>query len=169
LNETQNSPATLNVGIINIPPQECTPLMAIPGNLSFSSQVLNFDDVVVAVGEYYYSDKTKGIEKRKERGKEGIQLSANHQPKELLNGRQGLIPKKIPSKLPLLFMHLQGKIPCLCMTWLASLDTTQAIIVELENTMNTQKDDITIEFEKGVKIAENIHKEEIEKVCRIKE
>jgi hypothetical protein len=56
--------------------------MAIPGNLSFSSQVLNLDDVVVAVGEYYYSNKTKGIEKRKNKRKRGIQLSTNHQPKD---------------------------------------------------------------------------------------
>jgi hypothetical protein len=42
------------------------------------------------------------------------------------------------------------------------LDTTQAIIFELENTMNTQKDDIIDEFEKVVKIVENLHKEEME-------
>jgi hypothetical protein len=73
LNETQNSPATPNVSIVNIPPQECTPLMAIPGNSTFSSQVLNLDDVVVSVGEYYYSNKTKGIEKRSNKRKRKIQ------------------------------------------------------------------------------------------------
>jgi hypothetical protein len=60
---------TPNVGIINIPPQECTPLMAIPSNLNFSSQVLNLDDVVVVLGEYYYGNKTKGIVKRSNKRK----------------------------------------------------------------------------------------------------
>jgi len=45
--------------------------MAISGNLSFSSWVLNFDYVVVVVGEYYYGDKTKGIEKRERKRKRG--------------------------------------------------------------------------------------------------
>jgi hypothetical protein len=46
--------------------------MAIPGNLSFSSQVLELDEVVVLVGEYYYNNKKKGIEKRTNKRKRGI-------------------------------------------------------------------------------------------------
>jgi len=45
--------------------------MAIQGNISFSSQVLELDEVVVAVGEYYYNKKTKGIEKRSNKIKRG--------------------------------------------------------------------------------------------------
>jgi len=36
LKETQRNPSTPNVGIMNIPPHECTLLMAILGNLIFS-------------------------------------------------------------------------------------------------------------------------------------
>jgi hypothetical protein len=34
--------------------------MAIPGNETFSSQVLNLDDVVAVVWDYYYNNKTRG-------------------------------------------------------------------------------------------------------------
>jgi hypothetical protein len=47
-----------------------------------------------------------------------------------------------------------------------ALDTTQKRIVELEKKMSTQKDDITVEFEKAVRIVENLHKEEMEKVLQ---
>jgi len=44
-----------------------------------------------------------------------------------------------------------------------ALDTTQKIIIELEKKMSTQKDDITVLFEKAVRIVENLHREEMEK------
>ena len=44
-----------------------------------------------------------------------------------------------------------------------ALDTTHKIIVEWEKKMSTQKDDIIVEFEKAVRIVENLHKEEMEK------
>jgi hypothetical protein len=56
----------LSVGIVNIPIQECTPLMEIPWIFSYSSQVLELEEVVVAVGEYYYNNNTKGIENIKQ-------------------------------------------------------------------------------------------------------
>jgi hypothetical protein len=45
--------------------------MAIPGNSTFSTEVLNFDGVVVVVGDYYYNDKTRSIEKRSNKRKRG--------------------------------------------------------------------------------------------------
>jgi len=45
--------------------------MTIPSNFSFSSQLLELDEVVVAVGEYYYNNKTKGIEKNSNKIKKG--------------------------------------------------------------------------------------------------
>jgi hypothetical protein len=59
------------LGIVNISPQEYTPLTAIPGNLTFSSQILSFEGVVMVVGDYYYDDRTKSIEKRSNKRKRG--------------------------------------------------------------------------------------------------
>jgi hypothetical protein len=50
--------------MITIPLEECTPLATIPGNLSFTSPRHGIECVVVVVREYYYSHKTKAIEKR---------------------------------------------------------------------------------------------------------
>jgi hypothetical protein len=71
MDQAINSPATPSVSIVDIPPQECTPLMSIPRKFFFSSQVLKLDEVVVEVGEYYYNEKTKGIEKRSRKRKRG--------------------------------------------------------------------------------------------------
>jgi len=45
--------------------------MAIPRNFSYSSQVLELDNGVVIVGEYYYNNSTKAIEKRSNKRKKG--------------------------------------------------------------------------------------------------
>jgi hypothetical protein len=52
LSETQGTPSTPNLGMVYILPQEYTPLTSIPGNLTFSSQILSFEDVVVVDGDY---------------------------------------------------------------------------------------------------------------------
>jgi hypothetical protein len=63
MDEARNGGAIPSATIVNIPIHECTPLNSIPGNFSYSSQLLELEDVVVVVGEYYYNNKTKGIEK----------------------------------------------------------------------------------------------------------
>jgi hypothetical protein len=45
--------------------------MEILGNFSFSSHIMELDEVVVVVGEYYYNNKTIGIEKRSSKRKRG--------------------------------------------------------------------------------------------------
>jgi hypothetical protein len=46
-------------------------LKEIQRNFSYSSQVLELEDVVVVVGEYYYRNKTRWIEKRSNKRKRG--------------------------------------------------------------------------------------------------
>jgi len=48
------------------------------------------------------------------------------------------------------------------------LDKAPAGIDDLDKTMNTQRDDIIVEFEKVVKIAKNLQKQEMEKVLQQK-
>jgi len=71
LSETQVIPSTPNLGIVNIYPREYTPLTVIPGNSTFSSQILSFEGVVVVVGDWYYDDRTKSIERRSNKIKRG--------------------------------------------------------------------------------------------------
>jgi hypothetical protein len=56
---------------VNILSHEYTPLNAISVNTNFSSQILSFEGVVVVVGDYYYDDNTKSIEKRSNKRKMG--------------------------------------------------------------------------------------------------
>jgi isopentenyldiphosphate isomerase len=47
-----------------------------------------------------------------------------------------------------------------------ALDKVQTKIFELERTMNTEREEITVEFEYIANTIENMHKEEIDKVLR---
>jgi hypothetical protein len=60
-----------NASIVTIPIEECTPLEVIPGNISYTSQELGLDEVVVVVGDYYYIHKTMTIERRINKRKRG--------------------------------------------------------------------------------------------------
>jgi hypothetical protein len=51
------------MGIVNMTPQEYTPISTILGYSSLSSQALNFESFVVAIGEYYFDNRTRSIEK----------------------------------------------------------------------------------------------------------
>jgi hypothetical protein len=57
--------------MVNISPLEYTPLNSIPGFCTFSSQIMSFKGTVVAIGDYYYDDRTKSIEKRSNKRKRG--------------------------------------------------------------------------------------------------
>jgi hypothetical protein len=59
------------LGIVNIPPHGYNPLNVIPGNTTFSSQILSFEGVVMVFGYYYYDEITKSIEKRSNKRKRG--------------------------------------------------------------------------------------------------
>jgi len=56
---------------VNIPPLEYTPISSIPGDSSLSSQALNFEGSVVAIGDYYFDNRTRSIEKRSVKRKRG--------------------------------------------------------------------------------------------------
>jgi len=64
LNYTLGTMLILNLGIFNIPSLEYTPIRSIPGYSSLSSQALNFEGSIVAIGEYYFNNRTRSIDKR---------------------------------------------------------------------------------------------------------
>jgi hypothetical protein len=57
-------------------------------NFSYSSQVLELEEVVVAVGEYYYNNKIKGIEKISNKRKRGETTLIHGSSKSPLNGKE---------------------------------------------------------------------------------
>jgi hypothetical protein len=59
------------MGVFNIPPREYTPIMTFPDNSTFSTKVLDFDGSVVVVGDYFYTNKTRSMEKRSNKRKRG--------------------------------------------------------------------------------------------------
>jgi hypothetical protein len=67
--------------------------MEIPGIFFFLSSARIGDQVVVAVGEYYYNNKTKGIEKISNKRKEGRDKSSQGSSKRSIEWRVGPEPK----------------------------------------------------------------------------
>jgi hypothetical protein len=67
---------TPDTSILIIPLEECTPMASIPGSILVTSTGLGIEGAIVVVGEYYYSHKTKAIEKRTtKRKREGTDTS----------------------------------------------------------------------------------------------
>jgi hypothetical protein len=57
--------------MVNMPPREYTPISTILGDFSFSSEALNFEGSVVAIGEYYFDNRKRSIEKTSTKKKRG--------------------------------------------------------------------------------------------------
>jgi hypothetical protein len=108
LSQTPNTPSTPNLGIVNMPPQDYTPLNAIPGDSSFSSQALNFEGTVVAIGDYYYDNKMRSIEKRSNKRKRGEDTRSKSSAGRVVEWKAGPILKRM------LFRNLCT--PCFCRT-----------------------------------------------------
>jgi hypothetical protein len=71
INQDPGTPLTTTLGIMNIPPLDYTPLRSIPVDSSLSSQDLNFKGSVFVIGDYYFDNKTRSIEKISSKRKRG--------------------------------------------------------------------------------------------------
>jgi hypothetical protein len=63
LNQTPGTLSTPTLGILNIPPLEYTPIISIPRDSSLSSQALKFEGYIVAIGDYYFENRTRIIKR----------------------------------------------------------------------------------------------------------
>jgi hypothetical protein len=94
LNQTPGTPSTPNLGIVNIPPPEYTPISSIPGDSSLSSQALNFEGSVVAIGDYYFDNRTRSIEKRSMKRKRGEDTKSKSYAGRILEWKVGPDPEE---------------------------------------------------------------------------
>jgi len=78
--------------MVTFPLEECTLLTTIPGIILFTSPGLGVECVFVAVGEYYYSHKTKSIEKRDSKRKKGE--ASQEKTKRSVRWKAGPNPKE---------------------------------------------------------------------------
>jgi hypothetical protein len=64
------------------------------GNTTFSSQILSFEGVVVVVGDYYYDDRTKSIEKRSNKRKRGESTKSRSSTGRVVEWKVGPDPEE---------------------------------------------------------------------------
>jgi hypothetical protein len=57
-----------------------------------------FEGAVITVGDYYYDERTKSIEKRSNKRKGESLLNPGHLQEEFLNGKPSMTHKIIPYK-----------------------------------------------------------------------
>jgi hypothetical protein len=80
--------------MVNISPLEYTPLNAIPGDSTSSSQIMSFEGTVVAIGDYYYDDRTKSIEKRSNKRKRGESTKSRSSTGRVVEWKVGPDPEE---------------------------------------------------------------------------
>jgi len=79
---------------MNIPLSEYTPIISIPQDSSLSSQALNFEGYVVAIGDYYLENRTKSIENRSVKIKRGEDTKSKSYAGRILEWKVGPNPEE---------------------------------------------------------------------------
>jgi hypothetical protein len=137
------------------------PLESIPGSFSLTSPRLGVECVVVEMGEYHYSHKTKYIEKRVVKRKRG---GVNIDMVEM-NIKYKAIPKPKESYIQTtsILNDFVGANSMSVYEMDEALDVAKLRITELENVIGRVKNSISNEFrEKSVEI-ECIHREKMQR------
>jgi hypothetical protein len=137
--------------------------MAIPRNFSYSSQVLELDNVVVVVGEYYYNNKTREIERRSNKRKRGEYSLSQEYFERNIKWKAGQTLRKMKYIIASSLNAFAGANAMSVYELGEALDISRARVVELEGALNTIKDSLDDEFRKEANTAEQLHKEEMQK------
>jgi len=151
LNEVMvKNPST---SMITIPLEECTPLAVIPGNLSFTYSGLGIECVVVVVGEYYYSHKTKAIDKRMTKRKRGGVGASQETSERIIKWMAGPNPKENAIHAASALSAFVGANVISYYEVAEALDMSKVGVDEIEVAMDTIRDNVANDFKKEAMIA----------------
>jgi hypothetical protein len=116
-------------------------LAAIPGSLSLTSLGLGIKCIVVAVGEYYNSQKTKSIEKRVAKSKRG---GASQDTTEIsVRWKVGPNPKENTIQTTSILNAFASTNSMQVYEMVETLDMSKSRITELETAIYTIKEALT--------------------------
>jgi len=118
----------------------------------------------VAVGENYYINKTKGIEKRSSKSKRGETSLNQESTKRYIERRVVPYHKDNAIQIVSTLNAFVGENAMFLYPLVSALDTSQTIVVELEEALRIQRNKIIVEFKEEVGATEKFHIEEMEKV-----
>jgi len=79
--------------LLNTPINASTPLSTILGGFSYSSQLIEFDDAIVVVEEYFYKNSKRGIEKRLAKSKRNEDTSTKGPTDKVISWKLGKYPQ----------------------------------------------------------------------------
>jgi hypothetical protein len=111
--------------------------MEIPGNSYYSSQVLELEEVVVEVGEYYYINKIRGIEKISKKRKRGETNLSQGSSNRSIEWKVGLDPKDNAMQISSSPNAFTVENAMSVYELVVALDTSQVGVVELEEVLRT--------------------------------
>jgi hypothetical protein len=157
LSQTPNTPSTPNLGIVNMPPQDYTPLNVILGDSSFSSQALNFEGTVVAIGDYYYDNKMRSIEKRSNKRKRGEDTRSKSSAGRILEWKVGPDPEENVVQEASALHTFAGLNALSILEVASSLNTAKTRVTELETELRDVKYRLTSEFENAARVVDTLN------------
>jgi hypothetical protein len=136
-------------------------------SFSLTSPGLGVECAVVVVGEYYYSHKTKSIEKRDAKRKRGGAIQdtteRNIKWKAFPNPKDNVI------QTTSILNDFVGANSMSVYEMAEALDIAKLIITELEDSIDTIKNTISDEFRKEAMEVELVHKEETQRQLQLQE
>jgi hypothetical protein len=192
LNQDPGTPSMTTLGIMNIPPLEYTPISSIPGDSSLSSQALNFRRICSSIGDYYFDNKTRSIEKRSSKRKRGEDSKSKSHAGRILEWKVGPDPEENAVQAASTLNTFAGLNASSVLEVTNALNTARTWVTELEielkdvrdqfdidvqefvmhteilnsgkisGSLQAQRDNMNEEFEKRMKILRDTHREELE-------
>jgi len=148
-----------SANIVTIPIEECNPLAAISGNLSYTSQELGIDDDVVDVGDYYYNHNTRAIERRTNKRKRGEATLKKEYSKRSIKWKEGKYPKKNAIQTTSTLNAIACANSMLIYEIGEALDISRSGVLELEATTNTIRESLASDFNKESSTTKQLQKE----------
>jgi hypothetical protein len=156
LNHTSSIPSTKTIGNVNIPPLEYTPISSIPGDSSLSSQALNFEGYLVAIGDYYFNNRTRSIEKRSMKRKRGEESNSNSHEGRILKWKVCPDPKENIVQVASMLNTFTGLNASSILEVTNSMNIFRTLVIELETKLKDVKYQFDIDVQEAISAIESL-------------
>jgi hypothetical protein len=141
---------------VNIPPLEYTPISSIPWDSSLSSQALNFEGPVVSIGDYYFENRTRSIEKRSAKRKRGEDSKSKSHAGRILEWKVRPDPEENTVQAASVLNSFAGLNASSFLEVTNALNISRTRVIEMETELKDVKDQFNIDVQEAVSVAESL-------------
>jgi len=156
INHVSGTPSTPTLAIMNISPPEYTPIISIPRDSSRSSQSLNFEGSIVAIGDYYFDNKTRSIENISKKIKRGEESKSKSHAERILEWKVGPNLEENTVQATATLNAFVGLNASFVVEVNNSLNIARTQVIELKIELKDVKDQFDVDVQEVVSVVESL-------------